>query len=82
MLTDDKLPKSLSDGAKKGVAGSSLNVIDEEQLNSFWQRGREAWAGVANATEWVERLRGSNVFAEKLKEVKSYDRIDGYSSTS
>jgi hypothetical protein len=31
---------------------------DEEQLRELWAKGHKAWAGVPNATEWVEKLRG------------------------
>ena len=34
-------------------------VIDEEKLKSLWQKGREAWVGITNPTEWVEKLRES-----------------------
>ena len=36
-----------------------VRQIDEEKLKNLWHRGREAWAGIASPTEWVEQLRES-----------------------
>ncbi len=36
-----------------------MKEIDEDKLQSLWQKGRKAWAEITNPTEWVERLRES-----------------------
>lgn len=36
-----------------------LKEVDEDKLKSLWRRGKEAWAGISNPTEWVEQLRES-----------------------
>jgi hypothetical protein len=33
--------------------------VDEDALNTLWEKGREAWKDVESATDWVERLRGN-----------------------
>jgi len=33
--------------------------IDEKQLDRLFERGARAWSGVADAAEWVEKLRGN-----------------------
>lgn len=33
--------------------------VDENALQSLWQKGREAWKDVASATDWLEDLRGN-----------------------
>jgi len=47
-----------------GVPPTSVDLrlpsreIDEEQLQTLWRNGKEAWAGIGSATDWVEDLRG------------------------
>lgn len=36
-----------------------IKEINEAELQALWQKGKVAWAGVPNATEWVEDLRHS-----------------------
>ena len=36
-----------------------LKEIDEDKLQSLWQKGRKAWAEITSPTEWVEHLRES-----------------------
>ena len=33
--------------------------IDEKQLDRLFERGARAWSDVADAAEWVEKLRGN-----------------------
>ena len=33
------------------------NKVDEEKLESLWQKGSEAWIDVHNPAEWVETMR-------------------------
>ena len=33
------------------------NKVDEEKLESLWQKGSEAWMDVHNPAEWVETMR-------------------------
>lgn len=33
------------------------NMVDEEKLESLWQKGSEAWIDVHNPAEWVETMR-------------------------
>jgi hypothetical protein len=34
-----------------------LREGDENKLKALWRKGKEAWAGISNPTEWVEQLR-------------------------
>ena len=33
------------------------NKVDEDKLESLWQKGSEAWIDVHNPAEWVETMR-------------------------
>lgn len=37
--------------------GEPSMEINEAALQTLWRKGQVAWAGVPNATEWVEELR-------------------------
>lgn len=38
---------------------AQASEADERALANLWQKGREAWRGVASAAGWVESLRGN-----------------------
>jgi len=50
--------RALFTGATQGDTEVCEMNTDEEQLRELWAKGHKAWAGVPNATEWVEKLRG------------------------
>ncbi|MCX6879838.1 MAG: hypothetical protein NTW21_39445 [Verrucomicrobia bacterium] len=59
MKTVGQTPSFSLDDEAEETSPAPAQVIDEEQLKLLWQKGREAWAEVASATEWVEHLRDS-----------------------
>ena len=40
------------------------NKVDEEKLESLWQKGSKAWIDVHNPVEWVEIMRDDRPWKE------------------